>query len=164
MTNKKIEAAIQYILRHPVQFGAKYSDRCILADNIQFRLDFENYIKAQSTTQTKISLRKFAQILWEYYTLWLNRPHDDTNVKEYQSVQKLQHILDDLLQNTIDYVRNKPEEFYGADNHAIDTIRTNKNFRKYVQNQIESALDKYENLSQRKSAEFIWRLYEDWAY
>ena len=164
MTNKKTEDAIQYILRHPVQFDTKYSDRCILTNNIQLRLDFDNYIKAQGTSQTKIPIRKFAQILWEYYTLWLNRPHDDTNVKEYQSMQELQHILDDLLLNTTDYIGNKPEEFYGADNHAIDTIRTNKNFRKYVQSQIESAPEEYENLSQHKAAEFIWMLYEDWAY
>lgn len=161
MENKKIEQAIRYILRHPVQFNAKYNDRCILSDSVTLRTDFDNYIRHNQIQYLNISVQKLAQIIWEYYHTWCKKPHGTKS--EYNSMLALQSIVDDILFSAIHYIKTKPEEF-GAHKKMLDEIQHNKSFRKTVHNKIEHAPKKYENMAQSKSAEFIWRLYEDWAY
>ena len=72
---KKIEQGVSYILQHPVQFGASGSDRVVLMSQSEFKTDFESHLKQQNMHIKSISVRQFAKITWNFYTLWVNRPH-----------------------------------------------------------------------------------------
>jgi hypothetical protein len=72
-------------------------------------------------------------------------------------------IAEDLLLNASDCIGNNLERF-GADNKAIDDIRTNENFRKLVAKEVADYPDEYEGISQEEAAEIVWAMYQRWAY
>lgn len=77
--------------------------------------------------------------------------------------EKLIDKTKDILLDASDYIGNRPEEF-GADSHAIDTIRHNESFRAYVNACVHDYPDEYEDLSQKAAANIVWNFYKTWAY
>lgn len=75
----------------------------------------------------------------------------------------VQIIAEDLLLNASDYIGNYAKRF-GADNHAIETIKTNENFRKTVCDEVASYPEEYDGLSQEEAANIVWAMYQRWAY
>lgn len=160
MTNTKIENAITYILNHPVQFGAKYSDRCILSNNDEFMAEFDTYLSHQHIKINKIPMRKFTRILWEFYTVWINKP--ETHAAAYISKYRLENILDGVLVNAVDYMEQHPETFK-SDRNIQENIRTDGHFRQIVRNVISVTPEQYDNMPQENAAMFIWALYKHWV-
>lgn len=76
---------------------------------------------------------------------------------------ELKNLASDILLNASDYIGNNPELF-GADNHALDTIKHNETFRKTISDEITDEPEEYEHLSQQECAQLVWQLYQKWAY
>lgn len=74
-------------------------------------------------------------------------------------------FVDLNLIDAAEYI-NGNREAYGADQHAVETIRENKEFRAYVIKEIDGFVDDYSEEIQtaHDSAEVIWKLYQKWAY
>ena len=72
-------------------------------------------------------------------------------------------IAEELLLNASDFIGNDPELF-GADNKALETMRTNERFRAYVKKEVDDYPDEYEDLTQEEAAHVVWDMYQGWAY
>lgn len=157
---KRTDTAIQYILRHPVLFGAKYNDRFVLMNNHEFHTAFDDYIKTQKIVLTKTPLRKYAQIIWEYYTLWINRPNNHINLQI--SAYRLENTVDYILINAADYIGKHPQNYTNNYRHC-DTIRMDKSFREIIMKKIKDDPSKFDDMSQKEMAEFVWPIYKSWV-
>ena len=72
-------------------------------------------------------------------------------------------IAEQLLLDASDFIGKDPKRF-GDDNHALETIRANEQFRAYVKNRINSSPYEYGDLDQEAAAHVVWGLYQTWTY
>ena len=72
-------------------------------------------------------------------------------------------IAEELLLNATDYIGNDPASF-GADNKALEEMRTNEMFRAHVKKEVNDYHAEYEDLPQEEAASIVWDMYQDWAY
>lgn len=69
--------------------------------------------------------------------------------------------IEDILQNAIDYIGNKPEEYH-ATRHDLQNLSSSDNFFEYIKGHY--AYDEPEELSesQEACADYVWRYYQQW--
>jgi hypothetical protein len=72
-------------------------------------------------------------------------------------------VAEALLLHASDFISNNLESF-GADNKALDDIRTNEKFRAYVKREVNNYPDEYDDLPKEEAAHIVWDMYQSWAY
>ena len=81
---------------------------------------------------------------------------------KYVITSDLSDLAADVLLNATDYIGNRPE-CYGADNHDLDLLRNNSDFRSMVNALLEEEDPTWDTNSQEMRADFVWDLYLQWA-
>ena len=80
---------------------------------------------------------------------------------KYVITSDLSDLAADVLLNATDYIGNRPE-CYGADNHDLDLLRNNSDFRSMVNALLEEEDPTWDTNSQEMCADFVWDLYFQW--
>ena len=73
----------------------------------------------------------------------------------------ISNVCSDVLLNATDYIGNRPHCF-GADNHDLDMMRNNSNFRNYVNDNVDIDSEDISDMNQELCADYVWILYRNW--